>query len=550
MFITCFIECLPELAFRQAFVLLLNMKSMKISLQIIVSVFWVINTWAQTAVHYKIETKNPQQVMEHFSASDAWSTQYVGLWPKEKREQIADWLFSMEMDVQGCPKGIGLSLWRFNIGAGSTEQGDSSQIGSPWTRTECFLQADGTYNWNKQKGQRNFLQMAKKRGVNQFLGFLNSPPVYYTQNGLATNTGRGGTLNLKSDCYVKFADFAANVVEGVEKKDGIRFDYLCLFNEPDGHWNWLGPKQEGTPATNREIAKAVRLVGNEFVKRGISTQLLVNESSDYRCMFATHMTDWQRGYQIQSFFSPDSVTTYLGNMSNVRRLMVGHSYWTNTPLKKLRDYRRQLRDTLDKYNVDFWQTEVCIMHNDEEIGRGKGFDRSMKTALYVARIIHHDIVYAKAQSWQWWRAIAEKDYKDGLIRVYPDATLLDGRFEDSKLLWTLGNYSRFVRPGAIRLSVSTDNGQSEQVSEGDTDPKGLMCSAYRNVDGTQVVVIINYGEQNRKFILSQDVKSVNRWLQYRTSDKEGENLKLVECVQGGKASIIPARSIITLVSSK
>ena len=81
-----------------------------------------------------------------------------------------------------------------------------------------------------------------------------------------------------------------------------------FFNEPDGHWNWLGPKQEGTPATNREIAKAVRLVGNEFVKRGISTQLLVNESSDYRCMFATHMTDWQRGYQIQSFFSPDSVT--------------------------------------------------------------------------------------------------------------------------------------------------------------------------------------------------------------------------------------------------
>ena len=159
MFITCFIECLPELAFRQAFVLLLNMKSMKISLLIIVSVFWVINTWAQTAVHYKIETKNPQQVMEHFSASDAWSTQYVGLWPKEKREQIADWLFSMEMDVQGCPKGIGLSLWRFNIGAGSTEQGDSSQIGSPWTRTECFLQADGTYNWNKQKGQRNFLQI-------------------------------------------------------------------------------------------------------------------------------------------------------------------------------------------------------------------------------------------------------------------------------------------------------------------------------------------------------------------------------------------------------
>ena len=126
----------------------------------------------------------------------------------------------------------------------------------------------------------------------------------------------------------------------------------------------------------------------------MDTQILVNESSDYRCMFRTHETDWQRGYQIQAFFCPDSVDTYLGDTPNVPRLMLGHSYWTNTPLSDLRNIRLQLRDTLDKYNVDFWQTETCIMGNDEEIGGGGGFDRTMKTALYVARIIHHDIVYA------------------------------------------------------------------------------------------------------------------------------------------------------------
>lgn len=26
--------------------------------------------------------------------------------------------------------------------------------------------------------------------------------------------------------------------------DGIHFDYICPVNEPDGSWNWLGPKQE------------------------------------------------------------------------------------------------------------------------------------------------------------------------------------------------------------------------------------------------------------------------------------------------------------------
>ena len=50
----------------------------------------------------------------------------------------------------------------------------------------------------------------------------------------------------------------------------------------------------------------------------------------------------------------------------------------------------QLREALDKYNVGFWQSETCIMGNDEEIGGGHGFDRTMKTALYVARIIHQD----------------------------------------------------------------------------------------------------------------------------------------------------------------
>lgn len=196
------------------------------------------------AIHFEIETDQPCQTMDYFGASDCWSMQFIGLWPQEKQNQVADWLFSTENHENGQPKGIGLSLWRFNVGAGSAEQGEASQIASPWMRAECFLQADGNYNWNKQQGQRNFLRLAKERGVNKFLAFLNSPPVYFTQNGLATNTGRGGTLNLKEEHYKNFARFLANVIKGVEKHDGIKFNYLCPFNEPDGHWNWIGPKQE------------------------------------------------------------------------------------------------------------------------------------------------------------------------------------------------------------------------------------------------------------------------------------------------------------------
>nr|WP_303776748.1 glycoside hydrolase [Bacteroides intestinalis] len=504
-------------------------------------------TFAQSASHFEICPEQPLQVMEHFSASDAWSMHIIGKWPQEKQNQVADWLFSTENDANGKPMGIGLSLWRFNVGAGSTEQGEASQIGSPWMRTECFLQPDGSYNWNKQQGQRNFLRLAKERGVNKFLAFLNSPPVYFTQNGLATNTGRDGTLNLKEEHYEDFAHFLANVIKGVEEKDGIKFDYLSPFNEPDGHWNWIGPKQEGTPATKKEIARAVRLISKEFVKEDIDTEITICESSDYRCMFSTHMTNHERGYEIQSFFSPDSVDTYLGNTPNVSRLIAGHSYWTNTPLNSLRNYRRQLRDTLDKYKVDFWQTETCIMGNDEEIGGGGGFDRTMKTALYVARIIHHDIVYAGARSWQWWRAIGG-DYKDGLIREYTNPDLQDGRVEDSKLMWILGNYSRFIRPGAVRMTIAATDKSGQIVPEGDTDQKGLMCSAYRNTNGQWVMVIINYADQEQECTFRVNDPKVKSWQGYRTSDTPGEDLLPIKKLNKRQPAVIPARSVTTFVS--
>lgn len=501
----------------------------------------------QADTNYQIIAEQPLQVMEHFGASDAWSMHIIGKWPQERQNQVADWLFSTENDANGKPKGIGLSLWRFNVGAGSTEQGEASQIGSLWMRTECFLQPDGSYDWNKQQGQRNFLRLAKERGVSKFLAFLNSPPVYYTRNGLATNTGRDGTLNLKDEHYEDFARFLATMIKGVEKKDGIKFDYLSPFNEPDGHWNWIGPKQEGTPATKKEIARAVRLISKEFVKEGIDTEIAICEASDYRCMFATHMTDHERGYEVQSFFCPDSVDTYLGNTPKVLPLISGHSYWTTTPLNMLRDYRCQLRDTLDKYKTGFWQTETCIMGNDEEIGGGHGFDRTMKTALYVARIIHHDIVYAGARSWQWWRAIGG-DYKDGLIREYSDTDLRDGKVEDSKLMWVLGNYSRFIRPGAVRMSVQTTDKSGQVIPEGDTGPKGLMCTAYRNTNGQWVIVVINYADLEQNFTFDVSDSKVKSWQGYRTSDIAGEDLLPIHKLKKRQLAVIPARSVTTFVS--
>ena len=381
---------------------------------------------AQKEISFVV-TNQERQTIDGFGASDAWSMWQIGTWNDSLQTRVADWLFSSETLADGSPKGIALSIWRFNAGAGSATQGDAAQINRD-TRTEYF---------EKQTGQRRFLQLAKERGVPTFLAFYNSPPVHLTQNGLATNTGRDGTFNLREDAYDDFAAYIADMLQAAEEEDGVHFDYVCPVNEPDGHWNWIGPKQEGTPATNREVAHIAREMSREFQQRGIATRILLNESSDFRCMFATHQTDWQRGYEIQAFWNPDSADTYVGDLPNIAPVMAGHSYWTNTPVLRPSDrnykrvglygYRRRLKEELDKVpSVGFWMTELCIMSNDEEIHGGGGFDFSMEEALYVARVMHYDLTVANARSWQWWRA-AGGNYKDGLIRMYLKGERTGGR---------------------------------------------------------------------------------------------------------------------------
>jgi len=211
--------------------------------------------------------------------------------------------------------------------------------------------------------------------------------------------------------------------------------------------------------------------------------------------------------------------------------MAAHSYWTNTPVQYMKKVREQLRDSIAKYGLKFWQTEICVMSNDKEIGGGQGYDFTMKTALYVARVIHHDLTYANAESWSWWRACGG-DYKDGLIRVYDE----EQRARDSKLLWALGNYSRFIRPGAVRYEIS---------SQKQEDPYGLMVSAYKNQDSKWVCVCINYSDQPQDFQLNFSDKKRHSFKIYRTSDAEGENLKPVGKSKG-KAQL-SARSISTFV---
>jgi O-glycosyl hydrolase len=489
---------------------------------------------------YRIDASKTYQTIDNFSASDCWTAQFFGHFPDAKRNQMADWLFSMETDAKGQPAGIGLSLWRFNIGAGSAAQGKNSYIPNVTRRAECFQLLDGSYDWNRHAGQQWFLRAAKERGVQQFLAFSISAPIQMTMNGLANNRFRpdDGTFNLKPDKYGEFADFLATVADEVGKRNGVTFQYISPFNEPE--WNWSGnTSQEGTPALMSEIAKTVRLLDEKITEKGLNTKIMITESGQIDYLFSKVKGEG-RDNQIETFFNPSS-PEYVGNLTHVPKMMVAHSYWTTE--KEHLAKRKALREKLDEYNLDYWQTELCIMSNDKEIGGGRPKDMTMKTALYVARVIHHDLCVAHASAWHWWLAITNSNYKDGLVYVTPNEDLTDGEISDSKLLWTVGNFSRFVRPGAKRADVTS-------TVRDVNDPEGLMVSSYIDeADKSLVIVAVNYSEQPQEVKFDVRNAKVKILIPYTTSDADGDNLKPDAALRTGSKYHIPARAVVTFVGN-
>src|SRR3972149_7017942 len=224
-------------------------------------------------IEIRLLPEQTYQTIHNFGAADCWSGQFVGNWPDDQKNKIADLLFSTQLDSNGNPVGIGLSCWRFNIGGGSAEQGLLSNISDEWRRAPGFLNNDGTYNWEALSSQRWLMRAAKARGCEQFIGFLNSPPVQLTKNGKAYSSG-GESGNLSPENYSRFADFLADVVYDIYHLDGIEFDCISPFNEPQ--WDWKAGDngqagQEGSPGVNSEIKEICQKIDASFSAKKLNT---------------------------------------------------------------------------------------------------------------------------------------------------------------------------------------------------------------------------------------------------------------------------------------
>ena len=159
---------------------------------------------------------------------------------------------------------------------------------------------------------------------------------------------------------------------------------------------------------------------------------------------------------------------------------------------------------------------------------------TIEYGVALADIIYQDITILNAVEWDWWTACSSGIYPDGLVYInYNDHSAV----ETSKRLWCLGNYSKFIQDGAQRISVSTGAAMAPTIEQ----------TAYKNPDGTVVVVYVNKGEvtQYTTFNASQ----YSSFETYVTD--ELHNLEKYQSGKvGSRAVSIPAMGVTTVVLSK
>lgn len=484
------------------------------------------------------------QTMVGFGASDCWTPAYIGKYWTNSRDRIAELLFSSEI-VDGQPKGIGLSMWRVNLGGGSAEQGDDSGIVDKSRRAESYLTDNFSLDWTRCEGQRYFMDRAKEFGIDNFVLFSNTPPVQYTLNGKGFSQN-GGSANLKSDCYDDFAAYMAEVAKHYVD-EGYPVSHVSPVNEPQ--YNWDGNGQEGSGWKNEEVAKLARELDDQLTQKGLPTNILLGESGDWEYLYKVK-DDANRSNVLSAFFSSSS-PAYVGNLSHMEKLICGHSYWTDGTWDGMRDVRKKLAQTAEQYGVDVWQSEWSMLGDNYSSSEFVGYDAAseMDIALYMSKVIHNDLTVANVTSWNYWVAMDVSRWGQKnrflLVALTPkgwagDKESIDnleeeGSFNATSTLWVLGNYSRFIRPGYHRISMTLNESMSFFGSAWMSPQKDCIVAVYTNLSSKGIR--LNETRQN----WGGEPKTIKT---YTTSAGK----QLVEKVlQEGDSVVLDAESVTTVV---
>ncbi|MEV5608593.1 glycoside hydrolase [Streptomyces sp. NPDC052225] len=430
------------------------------------------------------------QRIDGFGVSEAFQRAAVihGLkgMPAEKGDQIVEQLFSRE-------KGAGLSMLRLGVGSSTDEVYDHMRTIAP--NAPASPDEPLTYQWDGNDGGQVWLaKEARKYGVKRFIADAWSAPGYMKTNGSDAN---GGTLCgvvgaecASGDWREAYATYLAQYVK-FYKKEGIRITDLNFTNEPD--WNAPYASMLFSPA---QAVDAVKAIGPVLRAKAPGTNLYCCDSFG-----------WDQGKAYAAAIAADpkaekEVSAYSA-----------HSY-ASFPTSPLVDSPKPT-----------WMSEWA----GTGVWPSKWDDGTNAAGLYVAERIHEALADADASAYLFWLG-ASIGNTAALIRMDGDS------YEVSTRLRAMTAYSRFIRPGAVRVDAASGK---------DT----VRVSAYRNTDGSDVAVLINTGSTATTTDLALKAAKGHEATAYLTDGAHDVTAVdgLAHVSHGRLTAELPARSVVTVV---
>ena len=447
----------------------------------------------------KINETLTYQTIESFATSGGWWAQYAGLWPQADRERIAALLFDPEA-------GIGLTGYRYNLGAGSVESG-KGVYWNEYRRAQCFETAPSVYDWGKDAGAMWFAREAARLGCTELVLFMCSPLERMTLNGMAQLTP-GTTRNVDPAQYPAWAAYACDIAEHF-LAEGLPVKYLSPINEPQ--WEWSSNNgQEGCHFEPEEIGAVYAAFLAEMRTRPAlaGVELSGPEGGEW---------GGKTPQYVRAMLADEAVRAHMSAIDC-------HSYWSNTESKA--NFRRFADEHFPEKRIRM--SEWCEMVH--------GTDPGMDSALVLAKCVQEDLTLLNAAHWCTWVAVSPRGYHDGVIHAWQEE---DGGVQimPLKRLWAYGNYTRFIRPGFVRVDVQ--------------GAETLLPVAFRGVrDGKQqlVLVLLNDRDEPQTASLEGDFSAYARMEIHETSASHD-----LACTYAGAVKTdvtVPARSVITIVLSE
>ncbi|MEU6259623.1 glycoside hydrolase [Streptomyces sp. NPDC047043] len=446
------------------------------------------------------------QTVDGFGASGAWWVNDLNNYSSTVKSQVGDLLFGTS--------GLNLSIYRYNIGGNSV-----GVVHYPERAPQSLMTSPGTYDWTRDPGGSYFLQSASDHQVPHLIGFVNSAPAQWTTNGKSCDG------SLVSGDEQPFATYLADVTAHWASKD-VNLDYLSPMNEPDN--SQPNCEQEGMIVPVSQRAAVLKAIGSTFAARSLRTGIIADESSRTSQLLQEAPT-W-----LSDSAAAGYVTAFAHHI---------YDFPNDAALRRLAAFGKT-------YNKPLWSTEVCC----ERTGANaftQQYDPTIGGGLTVANYIYRDFALGNDSSFQWWTALSNvigcdvgsdpscatringTGWNDGLIYYDPKyATDGNQSLYMTKRYYVLGQYSRYVRPGAVRYEISGA-------------PSGVQAMAFWQ-NGAWTVVATNTNSSATDLSLDTNSGTLTPTGTHRTSDTEDLASVSDPAVSGSVLSAsLPARSVTT-----